>query len=272
MVSMGYTGIAGYFWRCLLYAISAVILLFLAMPILVVLPISFSSEIYFSYPLPGWSLQWYQEIFTNPRWFNAAVNSCIVAFATVSLSLAIGTLAALGLSRRELPGRAAILGFTLAPLIVPTVITSVGIFFFYAKLNLINTYIGLIIAHTVIAVPLVVILILATLKGFDANLARAGAGLGANSLQVFYLVTLPLIMPGFLSAAIFAFVTSFDEVVLVLFLGGPELRTLPREMWKSVREQTDPTIMAASAILVAVTLVLLIAVEWLRRREGRVSR
>lgn len=254
-------------WHYGLRAFCGLVFLFLVAPILVVLPLSFNAEPYFSYPMPGYSLRWYDILFNDPVWTLAARNSVIVAVATTALSMLLGTLAALGLSRPGFPLRQLVMGIILSPVIVPIVITSIGVYFFYAKLNLVNTLAGLILAHTVLAVPFVVIMVTTTLSGFDVNQARAGASLGANPVQVFFRITMPLIMPGIFSGAVLAFVTSFDEVVVALFLAGLEQRTIPREMFKNVREQTEPTILAVSCILVAVSVVLLVLMEWLRRRN-----
>ena len=247
-------------WHYTLWAICGLVFLFLVVPILVVMPLSFNAEPFFTYPMPGYSLRWYQEIFFAPGWRRAAENSMIIAVATTVLATALGTLAALGLNHAEFPLKQAVVGFLISPLIVPIVIAAIGMFFFFARLDL---------AHTALAAPFVVILVSATLAGFDKNHTRAGASLGANPVQVFRRVTMPLIMPGIASGAVLAFVTSFDEVVVVLFLAGPEQHTLTREMWKGVREQINTAILALCCLLVVVSLILLVSMEALRRRSQR---
>ncbi|MET1027744.1 MAG: ABC transporter permease [Dongiaceae bacterium] len=256
-------------WRYVFLVICALILLFLIAPILVIAPLSFSSEPYFTYPLPGLSLRWYQEFFTSERWQVAVMNSVIVAVSSTILSTFLGTLAALGLSRAKLPFRGLIMSLLISPMIVPIVITAVGMYFFYAQIGLANTYIGLILAHSALATPFVVITVTATLTGFDRSLTRAAASLGASGTRTFFKVTMPLILPGITSGALFAFVTSWDEVVVALFLASPEQRTLPRQMFSGIREQISPTITAAATLLICLSILLLVSVELLRRRSER---
>ena len=248
------------------------VLLFLMAPILAIMPLSFNSETFFSYPMPGFSLKWYigeQGFLTNERWQSALKLSVIVAVATTCLATFLGTLAALGLSRSNLPGKASIMAVLISPMIVPVIISALGMFFFYAKIGLTGTLIGLILAHTALATPFVVITVTATLTSFDRSLIRAGANLGAPPHTVFFKVMLPLILPGMISGALFAFVTSFDEVIVILFIGGPEQRTLPRQMFAGIREQISPTITAAATVLIIFSTALLLTVELLRRRSER---
>jgi putative spermidine/putrescine transport system permease protein len=248
------------------------VLLFLVAPIIAIMPLSFNSETFFSYPMPGLSLQWYtgeNGFFTNARWTGALKLSVIVAIATTMLSTVLGTLAALGLSRANIPGRAAIMAVLISPMIVPVIISAIGLFFFYAYIGLNGNVIGIILAHTALATPFVVITVTATLMSFDRTLMRAGASLGAPPTTVFFRVVMPLILPGVISGALFAFVTSFDEVIVILFIGGPEQRTLPRQMFAGIREQISPTITAAASVLIVFSTVLLITVELLRRRGER---
>jgi putative spermidine/putrescine transport system permease protein len=248
------------------------VLLFLILPILVIMPLSFNSEIFFSYPMPGFSTKWYvgeDGFFTNQRWTSALYLSVVVAVSTTMLSVFLGTLAALGLSQSRIPARAAIMAVLISPMIVPVIISAIGLFFFYASTNLNGTLIGIILAHTALATPFVVITVTATLMSFDRTLMRAGASLGAPPHTVFFKVVMPLILPGVISGALFAFVTSFDEVVVILFIGGPEQRTLPRQMFSGIREQISPTITAAATVLIIFSTVLLVTVELLRRRGER---
>jgi putative spermidine/putrescine transport system permease protein len=247
----------------------ALVLLFLIAPILVIMPLSFNSEPYFTYPMPGLSMRWYEDFFQDPRWLNALKSSVFIGLAATALSMVLGTLAALGLSRANFPYRAWVMAFLISPMIVPVVITAVGMYFFFANLGLNNTYFGIILAHTALATPFVVITVTATLTGFDQSLIRAGASLGAPPMTVFRKVTFPLILPGMISGALFAFVTSFDEVVVVLFIASPDQRTLPKQMFSGIREQISPTITAAATLLVLSAAVMLVTVELLRRRSER---
>ncbi|WP_439815933.1 ABC transporter permease [Zavarzinia sp. CC-PAN008] len=256
-------------WKWTFLAICAAILLFLIAPILTIMPLSFSSERFFTYPLPGLSLQWYEDFFTNERWTSALFTSFLIATATTLLATVLGTLAALGLSRPGFPYRTLVMSILISPMIVPVVITAVGLFFAFAWYGVVNTYPGIVLAHTVLAVPFVVITVTATLSGFDRNLARAAASLGAPPIMTFFKVTLPVILPGMISGALFAFVTSFDEVVTVIFIASPEQRTLPRQMFSGIREEISPTITAAATVLVLVSSLLLLTVELLRRRSDR---
>ncbi|MGE0121045.1 MAG: ABC transporter permease [Dongiaceae bacterium] len=250
-------------------AICAAVLLFLIAPILAIIPLSFNAEPYFSYPMPGLSLRWYVDFFTSDRWTIALKNSVIVAGATTVLATGIGTLAALGLSRANFPARPAVMGMLISPMIVPIIISAIGMYFFYTSIGLSNSLPGLILAHTALATPFVVIVVTATLFGFDQSLIRAGASLGADPVRVFFTVTLPLILPGVISGALFAFVTSFDEVVVVLFLASPEQRTLPKQMFSGIRELISPTITAAATLLILFAITMLTTVELLRRRSER---
>lgn len=248
------------------------VLLFLIAPILAIIPLSFSSESFFSYPMPGFSLKWYfgeEGFFTNARWMDALRLSVIVAVATTILSSVLGTLAALGLSQSRFPARAAVMAVLISPMIVPVIISAIGLFFFYAYVGLNGSILGIILAHTALATPFVVITVTATLMSFDRTLMRAGASLGASPSTVFFRVVMPLILPGVISGALFAFVTSFDEVIVILFIGGPEQRTLPRQMFSGIREQINPTITAAATVLILLSTVLLVTVELLRRRSER---
>ena len=245
------------------------VLAFLVAPVIAVIPLSFNAEPYFTYPMPGLSTRWYAELFDSPIWRLALRNSLVVAIATTLLATALGTLAAVGLSRRDFPFRALVMGLLISPMVVPLVITAVGVYFFYARVGLTGSLTGLVMAHTALATPFVVITVTATLTTFDTSLVRAAQSLGAHPFTAFRRVTLPLIAPGVISGALFAFVTSFDEVVVVLFIGGPGERTLPRQMWTGIREQISPTILAVATLMTVLSILLLTTVEILRRRNAR---
>jgi putative spermidine/putrescine transport system permease protein len=247
----------------------ALVLLFLIAPILAIIPLSVSSGSLLTFPLPGFSLRWYQSVLTSGRWLFAVRNSLIVGTTSTILATVLGTLAALGLNRARLPLRPLIMGVLLSPMIVPTVITAVGVYFFFAPLGLTNSFAGLILAHTALGSPFVVITVNATLQGFDVNLTRASASLGAGPIRTFFRVILPLIAPGVASGMVFAFATSFDEVVVALMLAGPDQRTLPREMFMGIREQISPEITAIATALIIFAAALLLAMEALRRRVQR---
>jgi putative spermidine/putrescine transport system permease protein len=249
--------------------IVAAVLLFLIAPILVIVPLSFNSEPYFTFPMPGLSLRWYEDFFTNDRWTLGLQTSIKVATAVTIFATALGTLAALGLSRASFPARTLIMSLLISPMVVPVIISAVGMYFFYTRIGLSNSLPGLILAHTALATPFVVIVVTATLSGFDHSLTRAGASLGAPPARVFFKVILPLILPGVISGALFACVTSFDEVVVVLFLAGPEQRTLPKQMFSGIREMISPTITAAATLLIIFAVLMLTTVELLRRRSER---
>ena len=245
------------------------VLLFLMAPILAIMPLSFNSEPFFTYPMPGFSLQWYREFFTSDVWQLALKNSIIVAvFSTIAAST-LGTLAALGLSRRDCPLRSSITAVLISPMIIPVVVSAVGIYYFFAEIGLLNSLTGIVLAHTALGAPFVVITVTATLASFDYNLMRAAASLGATPVNAFFKVMLPVILPGVASGALFAFVTSFDEVVVVLFLAGSEQRTLPRQMWSGVRETLSPTITAVSTLLILFAVALLVTIQWLQHRSER---
>jgi len=263
-------------WYYIFRIICGAVLFFLIAPIVVLIPLSFNAEPYFTFThgmltlsADAFSLRWYQDIISNPQWIHSIKNSIIIAFfATISATF-LGTLAAWGLSRPQTPFRVPLMSILISPMIVPLIITAAGMFFFYSKIGLAQTYPGLIMAHTALGIPFVIITVTATLIGFDQDLIRASASLGANPVTTFRKVVLPLIMPGVISGALFALVTSFDEIVVVLFLSGFEQRTIPRQMWVGIREQISPTILAVATLLIAVAVTLLTAVELLRRRSER---
>ncbi len=256
-------------WRAVLWAGACTTFFFLLAPIIAILPLSLNDGQFLTYPMRGLTLRWYEEFFTSPRWALSIRNSFFIGASSAVLATTLGTMAALGLSRAQVPGHRAIMAVLLSPLIVPVVIYAVGLYFFFAPLGLTASYAGLIFAHTALGAPFVVITVLASLAGFDWNLARAGASLGAGPLTVAFKVIFPLILPGMISGALFAFATSFEEVVVILFIAGPEQRTIPREMFSGLRENISPTIAAAATVLVVLSIALLTSVELLRRRGER---
>jgi len=271
-----YAGTVERTWYYVFRLLCAFIFLFLIAPILVIMPLSFNAEPYFSFTEgmmtldpAAFSMRWYEDIINNRQWLHSAKNSLIVAFFATILATSLGTVAALGLSRSEMPYRGFIMGTLISPMIVPLVISAAGMYFFYSGVGLSQTMTGLILAHAVLGTPFVVITVTATLTGFDQSLIRASASLGATPKRTFFKVTMPLVMPGMISGGLFAFITSFDEVVVVIFLAGFEQRTIPRQMWAGIREQISPTILAVATILVLISIALLTTLELLRRRNEK---
>ncbi len=283
-------------WHYAYLAICALVFIFLIAPILLVVPLSFNAEPYFTitermltFDPAGYSLRWYDTLLTqgmqrpdaardwawwldawrHSAWILAAKNSLIIGFFSTALATVLGTVAALGMSRPEMPYRRAIMAMLISPMIVPIIITATGLFFFYSKVGLANSYLGIILAHATLGIPFVIITVTATLSGFDHSLTRAGASLGASPTTVFRRITVPLIPPGIIAGALFAFVTSFDEVVVVLFVAAHDQQTIPRQMWNGIREQISPAILAMATILVFFSISLLTAIELLRRRSER---
>ncbi len=252
------------------------IFFFLIAPIVIIVPLSFNAVPFFTFTPEmlafdpaGYSLKWYEDFFTNASWQGAVKNSVIIAFFATILATVLGTVAALGLSRPEMPYKTTIMALLISPMVVPLIISAAGMYFIYTKVGLASTHLGIILAHTALGTPFVVITVTATLVGFDQSLIRAGLVCGASPPTVFLKVIMPLILPGVISGALFAFVTSFDEVVVVLFVGSFEQRTIPWQMFSGIREQISPTILAVATLLVAVSMCLLASVELLRRRSER---
>ncbi len=250
----------------LLWLWCGLVILFLVAPILVPVPLSFNSGAFFVFPLEGFSTRWYGVVLGTQRWQSAIGNSLIVAFGTTLIATTLGTLTAIALSDEKFPGRRIVMPLLLSPLIVPVVITAVGSYLFYARVGLASTYAGIILAHTALASPFVVVTVGASLTGFDRNLMRAAAISGARPMTAFFRVMLPLILPGVLSGAAFAFVTSFDEVVVVQFLASAGQRTMPLEMFIGLREKLSPAITAAATLMMALSIVLLVVANLLARR------
>lgn len=249
------------------------VFVFLVAPIIVIAPLSFNAEPYFTFSEAmlrldpdAWSLRWYREIAQNEVWRNSLVNSVIIGTSATLLATVLGTLAALGLSNPNMPARRAIMGVIISPMVIPVIIAAAGMFFFYSNLGLGQTYLSIILAHTTLGVPFVVVTVTATLAAYDPTLNNAAASLGAGPWTAFRRVQFPLIAPGVMSGALFAFAISFDEVIVVLFMAGTEQRTIPRQMWAGIREQISPAILAVATFLIVFAVLLLMTVNWLRRR------
>jgi len=250
-----------------LVAVATAGLVFLLAPVLIIVIVSFSSGSYLSFPPPGLSLRWYQRFFGTPAWRQSIVVSVQVASLTMVFATVLGLGAALALVRGRFRGKAAVYGVVLSPMIVPTIITAIGLYFFFVKLKATGSILAMAMGHTVLALPVVVIIITATLQGFDLRLELAALSLGASRLVALRRVTVPLIAPGVLSAALFAFLTSFDELLIPLFLSGVEVQTLTVRIWNSLVLEVDPTIAAVSSFLIAITCAVL-GVSALVRRRG----
>ena len=263
-------------WYYTYRTICALIFIFLIGPIFVIMPLSFNAAPYFtftaemlSFDPAGYSWRWYEDFWNDLNWRQAIKNSFIIAIFATLLSTFLGTLAALGLSRPEMPYRGAIMALLISPMIVPLIISAAGMYFFYSRVGLASTHLGVILAHAALGTPYVVITVTATLVGFDHSLTRAAANLGAHPTTIFFKIIVPLILPGVISGGLFAFITSFDEVVVVLFVGSVEQRTIPWAMFSGIREQISPTILAVATILILISICLLSTVELLRRRGER---
>ena len=263
-------------WHFTFRTICGAIFFFLIAPIIIVMPLSFNAENFFTFTPEmlrfdpaGYSLKHYRDFFTNEDWQNAVRNSLQIAPVATLLSVSFGTLAAIGLSQPHVPFRRAIMAVLISPMIVPLIISAAGMYFFYSRVGLQGTYIGVVLAHAALGIPFVIITVTATLVGFDNSLTRAAANMGANPVTTFFRVQMPLILPGVISGGLFAFITSFDEVVVVLFVGSAGQKTLPWQMFIGLREQISPTILAVATILVIISICLLTVVELLRRRSER---
>ena len=276
-----------YYYAYLL--ICSLVFFFLIAPLVAIIPISFIQSPFMVFtegmmscpPDPeAWSLRWYRymvgictdENLTTPcsnKWMIGTVNSFFVGFVSTFFATALGTLAALGLSRPHMPYKALIMSILISPMIVPLIITAAGMFFFYAKINLVYTFTGIILAHIALSTPFVVITVTATLVGFDMNMVKASQSLGARPVRTFFKVIMPLILPGVISGALFAFITSFDEVVIVMFMASLDQLTIPKQMWAGIRQEISPVILCMATCLVALSIFLLTTVELLRRRSEK---
>ncbi len=255
--------------RVLVVVFAVAVMLFLIAPLFIIVPLSFSRDPFFTLPVQEYSLRWYADFFGNARWMNAIVNSAVTAVLTTILATALGTLAALGISRPDFPARRLVMALLISPMIVPLVIVGVGSYLFFGQFGLTNTRTGLVLVHTALAAPFVVITVTATLSTYDANLTRAALSLGASPWSAFFRVTLPNILPGVVSGGIFAFAISFDEVVVALFMTAAEQRTLPVQMFSGIRDQINPTIMAAATLLLGLSILLFVALTLLTRPRSR---
>lgn len=255
--------------RAALIVYSALVFAFLVLPILAVVPLSLNPGSFLVFPEGGLSLRWYRTLAESPQWTHSFANSLKIAVATTLIATPLGTLAAIGLAHMQSRAKPIIVAIISAPLVVPIVVVAVAFYFLFAPLGLVNGPVGLIVAHSALALPFVVIVVHASLHGLDSELLRAASSLGARPVTVLIRILMPLTAPGIAAGAVFAFMTSFDETTVALFIAGPEQRTLPIQMFEGVREQISPAIAAAATLLVIASTLLLGAAELLRRRGER---
>jgi ABC-type spermidine/putrescine transport system permease subunit II len=255
--------------RALLAGLAGLILLYLILPMLVVVPLSFSGQSYLSFPPQSWSLKWYGTMADNPLWLEATINSLLIGIPTALISVAFGTLAALGIVRGNIPRAGLISAAMVAPMMMPHVILAIGLYPVMLELGLLRTHVAAIIGHSVIGIPLVFITVSAAVTGYNGALELAAMTMGANPWQTFWKVTFPMIRVGMLIGGILAFATSFDELMLSLFLTGAATRTLPRLIWEQLADYLTPTIAAVATLVFVFTLILLAIVSLLQIRRGR---
>ena len=289
MALPSYTPVGQRFFYYIYLFFCGIVFFFLIAPLVAIIPISFSISPFMVFtegmmtfpPDPeAWSLRWYRymvgictdKVLTTPcstKWMYATVNSFFVGITSTFIATTLGTFAALGLSRPHMPYKGIIMSILISPMIVPLVITAAGMFFFYARFNLVYTYTGIILAHVALGTPFVVITVTATLVGFDTNMTKASQSLGARPMKTFFKVIMPLILPGVISGALFAFITSFDEVVIVMFMASLDQLTIPKQMWAGIRQEISPVILCMATCLVILSIFLLTTIELLRRRSER---
>jgi putative spermidine/putrescine transport system permease protein len=253
-------------WRAAHVGLCLMVLAFLVLPIAAIVPLSFSSGSLLVYPLPGWSLRWYAEVFGSPTWMRALGNSLLIGGVATLASVLLGTLAALGLARQRGFWAQSLKMLMISPMIVPVILIAVGSYFVLAPWQLTGHYLGLMLAHTVIAVPFVVIPVLTALEQSDPNLQRAAAACGAGPVQTFFEVTLPGMRSAMASGALFAFAASFDDVVIALLLAGAGQRTLPQEMFSGLRDTINPAMLAVATVMICMSTVLFLGVQRVQRR------
>jgi putative spermidine/putrescine transport system permease protein len=266
-------------WYYAFRVFCGLVFFYLIFPILIVIPLSFNAQDFFTFTPEmlrldpeGYSLKHYRDFLGangDYSWLQAFSNSLIIAPLATLLSVSLGTLAAIGLSQPHVPFKRQIMALLISPMIVPLIITSAGMFFFYSSVSLQGTMAGVVLAHAALGIPFVIITVTATLSSFDQSLTRAAANMGADPVTTFFRIQMPLILPGVISGGLFAFITSFDEVVVVLLVGSAGQKTLPWQMFIGLREQISPTILAVATILVVISIALLTTVELLRRRSER---
>lgn len=253
--------------RLWLYAYGVLIMFFLIVPSLIVIPMSFSDSQYLSFPPREWSLRWYENYFSSPEWMRATWVSLKAGFFTMLIATPLGTLAAYGLHATRSRWAGAAMLILVLPIMMPVILVGIGIFYVYVQVKMLNTMPGLVVAHAMLALPLVLLVVSAGLKSYDMNQELAARSLGASRARAFLLVTLPQIRFSVITAALLAFLTSFDEVIVALFISGGENSTLTRKMFLALRDQIDPTIAAISTVLIVLTTTMLALSQFLSRSD-----
>lgn len=251
--------------------LATLVALFLLLPIVIVVPMSFSTAISFEFPPPGYSLGYYAKYFTSEEWLEPTLNSFVIALGATVLTMLLVVPAAFGYVRYRFRGKAFVNLLMMAPLVVPHVVSALAYYGFLGRARLTGTHLGVIVAHGVLAVPVAFLVITATLKGFDRNLERAAMSSGAGPLRTFFHVTLPVLRPGMLVGALFAFLSSFNEAVVVIFIGGRQATTLPKKMYESIRLESDPVIAVVSTLLVSLVVLGVLVSVVLRRRAANAT-
>ncbi len=249
----------------------ALILTALIAPIIIIFVMSFTSVSYFQFPPPGYSFKWYQAFFEDVSWMESLFRSLQISFFTTILAVVIGTLAANAVVRLNFPGKQLFMGLMVAPMIIPVIIVGIALYRFFSPLQMTGTMIGMVLSHSILSIPMVFVTVLASLKGMDRNLELAAMGLGSTPIEAFFKVTFPFIRPAIFSGALFAFLTSFDELVVTIFLAGPTTKTLPVKMWEDLRTQVDPTIAAISTILIIGIVFVYLLQGWFSERAVKVK-
>jgi putative spermidine/putrescine transport system permease protein len=250
----------------LLWAYAIAVFAFLVVPLLVVVPVSFSSGMYLQFPPPGFSLRWYEDYFGDPQWIDATVLSIEIALCVVVLAVAIGALAALAIVRLPFPGIGFVRMVLMTPLIVPSVVVAIAVYSVYVSLHLIGSFLGIVLAHTILALPFTIVLMVAGFQRVDRRLEEASYTMGAGVAWTFRHVTLPILRPSIFAAAIFAFIASWDEIIMVIFIGGGAGTTLPLRMFNYLRTEINPTIAAVSTLLLVFAIVVFATAEGIRLR------
>ncbi len=245
----------------ILWIVTGLIILFLILPILIIIPMSFSSSKYLEFPPPGFSLQWYEKFFESDSWTRALMNSLQIGIITTILALILGIMAAQGIHKTNFKGKSLLLDFFMMPMLVPAIIVGISILRFESDLKINGTITGLVVAHTLLAIPFVIRTVLASLSGLNPNFELAAQNLGATKFQAFMKVTFPIIKPAIFSGAMFAFATSFDEIVVSQFICGIRVKTLPKVMWDGLNQQLDPTITSIAAIMITVITLTMVIVN-----------
>ena len=247
--------------RLWLYCLAVIIMCLLVIPTMIVIPMSFSDSQYLEFPPQTWSLRWYHEYLDTPRWMNATVTSFKVASLTMLVATPFGTMAAYGLFVSGSRLGKMVFFMLMTPMIVPVILIAIGTFYVFGKLGLVNSILGLVLAHTVLSVPIVMIIITAALRTYDLNQERVAQSLGSTRLRAFFEITLPQLKFSILTAALLAFLTSFDEVIISIFLSGGGNSTLTKQMFSALRDYIDPTIAAISTLMILLSTGLMLGLQ-----------